>query len=184
MALEIRTTWSKIGIQTYRPFLEIQQPSGKLKIKSQKTQLVIDRELPRVLIDQSACFKELGFKTPMEFTAEMAQKARQRALEYVGEIAEEGDFLARLEYKGPHPLAELALRRMERDDYLEWNFDLLPKSRPKFDVRGHLKIDWQVLEGKVEFEPRPPQLHYRPWVTKIYLRQQGEVQIRYIDEKV
>lgn len=183
MSLEIRTTWSKIGIQTTRPSLEIRQARGEMEIKPQKTEVVIDRELPRVLLDQSACFKESGLKNMGDLAAEAAEIARESALEYTGVLAEEGDRLAQIE-NPEDAFADVAFSRMEREDNREWTIALMPQSRPQIEVTGHLKIDWQVIEGGMEYQRRYPEFKFRRWTTKIYLQQQGKVEIRYLDQKV
>lgn len=184
MALEIRTTWAKIGVRTTQPVLEIRQPRGEQQIKRQKVEMVVDREPPRVLIDQSACFKECGIKNMVEMVAETAQLAQRKALEYIGIMAEEGDYLAQIENRGEDPVGELALQSMERESNPEWNIAFIPQSRPKFDVIGHLKIDWRVIQGQIEYRARAPQISFRPGTTKIYLRQPGKIDFRYIDQKI
>lgn len=184
MALEIRTTWAKIGIQTTRPFLEMRQPQGELQIKQQRIKMVVDRELPRVLIDQSACFQECGLKPPSVVAAEAAQLARQKALEYMAIMAAEGDRLGQIENAGEDAIGELSLESMERENSTEWNIAFIPQSRPQYEVTGHLKIDWQVLEGGIKYQQQHPQFKFRPWTTEIYLRQHGEIKIRYLDERV
>ena len=182
MSLEIRTTWAKIGIQTTRPVLEMRQPKGELQIKQQRLEMAIDREFPRVLIDQSACFKECGIKNTGETVAETAQIAQRKALEYTGMLAAEGDFLAQIENNG-EAIAELALERMEREGNAEWNIAFIPQSRPKYDVTGYLQIDWRVIWGQIEYRAQAPQMNFHPGTTKIYLRQHGKIDFRYLDQK-
>lgn len=182
MSLEIRTTWSKLGIQTTRAFLEMSHPSGQFKRESQRTELVIDRTLPRVLIDQSACFKECGLKNPVELTAEVAEIARQSVLEYVRRTAQEGDRLARIDIPAD-AVAEIALARMEQARAVDWTFTMIPQSRPKIEVIGDLQIDWQVIQGQCEYQREYPRYKFHPGAVKFYLEQRGGVEIRYVDRK-
>lgn len=183
MPLEIRTTWAKLGIQTTRAFLEMSQPLGQFERESQRTELVIDRTLPRVLIDQSACFKECGLKNPVELTAEMAEIARQNILKYMGRTAQEGDRLARVDNPAD-AVAEIARARMEQARAADWTFTMIPQSRPKIEVIGDLKIDWQVIQGRCEYQRQYPRYIFHPGSIKIYLEQRGGVEIRYVDRKV
>lgn len=183
MSLEIRTTWSKIGIQTTRPTLEIWQSKGEIEIQPQKMEAVIDRELPRVLLDQSACFNESGLKSMADLAAEAAEIARETALEYTGVLAEEGDRLAQIE-NPEDGFADVALSRMEREDSSEWTIGLMPQSRPQIEVTGHLEIDWQLIEGSMEYQHRYPEFKCRRGTIDIYLQQQGKVEVRYLDQKV
>ena len=181
MPLEIHTTWPRLGMRTTPARLEINQPQGKLQIRSQKIKQVIDRRLPQVLIDQSQCFKELGCKNPVEMAEEAAALGRQRVLEYIGRLAEEGDYLGQIDYKRP-AIAELAQARMEQN--WAWNIAFLPQSRPQFEVTGHLRINWQVSAGKTDYQPQLPQFRFRPGKLEIYLRQHAQQEIHYLDEKV
>jgi hypothetical protein len=183
MPLEIRTTWAKLGIQTTRAFLEMSHPIGQFKRESQRTELVIDRTLPRVLIDQSACFKECGLKNPVELTAEMAEIARQKVLEHTGMMAEEGNRLAQIENPAD-AVAEIALTRMEQAGASDWTFTMIPRSRPQIEVIGDLKIDWQVIKGRCEYQREYPRYKFHPGAIKFYLEQRGGVEIRYVDRKV
>ncbi len=183
MSLEIRTTWAKIGIQTTRPFLEMRQPQGELQIKQQRMKMVVDRELPRVLINQSACFEECGIKSPAVTVAETAELARQNALEYTAIMAAEGDRLGQIENGAGDMIGELSLERMEEENSAEWNIAFIPQSRPQYEVTGHLKIDWQVVEGGMQYQQQYPQFKFRPWTTEIYLRQHGKIEMRYLDER-
>lgn len=181
MPLEIRTTWPQLGMRTTRPVMRISQPKGELQIKQQKVAMEIDRELPRVLIDQSQCFKELGNKNLVEMAQEAAQLGRERVLEYTGKMAEEGDQLARIEQRRP-VIAELAMARMEQER--EWNIAFIPQSRPKIDVTGYLQINWRVLKGQMNYQPRVPKVSFQPGKLAIYMRQYGKVEIHYVDKKV
>lgn len=181
MPLEIRTTWPQMGMRTTPSRLEIIQPNGELQIKQQKVEMSIDRELPRVLIDQSSCFKELGVKNLVEMTQETAQLARQSVLEYIGKMTEEADRLGQIEYKGP-VIAELSLERMEQ--LREFNIAFIPQSRPQFDVTGHLKINWGVREGHAEYQPHFPKISFQPGKLEIYMRRHAKLEMHYIDKKV
>ncbi|HHY05987.1 MAG TPA: hypothetical protein GX532_03280 [Clostridia bacterium] len=183
MSLEIRTTWSQLGMRTTPPVLEIKQPQGELKMKQQKTELVMEREPIQVLIDQSRCFYECGIKNTVEITEDAAQIGREIAFEYTGQMAEEGDQLARIENTEEDIIGEIAMQRMERENDREWNIAFIPQSQPEFEVTGSLKLDWRVLKGLSEFIPRYPQIKYQPGNLEIYMKQYGKVEIRYVDQR-
>jgi hypothetical protein len=155
-------------------------------MRQQKIKMMVERELPQVLIDQSRCFAECGIKNPEEMTRDSVNIARQRVLEYTGRMAEEGDRLARIEQsgRGGSIIGELALERMEVTNSDEWNIAFIPQSQPEFEVTGSLSIDWQVMKGLVEYTPRYPQISYQPRQLDIYVQQYGKIEFCYIDEKV
>lgn len=185
MSLEIRTTPFVLGMRSVPGVLEIRQPRGDLKIQQQKIQILIERTPPQVLIDQSRCFAECGIKSPAEVVRDSAELGRERAMEYTGRIAEEGDRLARIEEgagKGSL-IGELALEREELANSGEWNIAFVPQSRPEFEVIGSLNIDWRVIKGLVEYIPRYPQISYQPGQLDIYVRQYGKIEFHYLDER-
>ncbi|MDD2432477.1 MAG: DUF6470 family protein [Clostridia bacterium] len=184
MSLEIRTTWTQLGMRTTPPVLEIRQPRGELELKQQKTELVMEREPIRVSIDQSRCFYECGVKNTVEIVEDAAQLGREIAFEHTGQMAEEGDQLARIENTAKDIIGELALQRMERENDREWNIAFLPQSQPEFEVTGSLKLDWHVLKGLSQFTPRYPQINYQPGKLKIYIKQYGKIEIRSLDRRV
>jgi len=185
MSLQIRTTPFILGMRSVPGALEIRQPRGEFKMKQQKIKMVVEQELPKVLIDQSRCFAECGIKNPEEMTRDSANLARQRALEYTGRMAEEGDRLARIEQSGPKGsiIGELALERIELANSAERNIAFIPQSRPEFEVTSSLSIDWQIEKGFIEYIPRYPQISYRPSQLEIYVQQYGKIEFHYLDEK-
>jgi len=182
MSLEIRTTWTQLGIRTTPSVLQMRQSRAAWEQKSQKVEMVLEREPVQVLIDQSRCFAECGIRNTGEIIEEAAQLGRERVLEYTGQMAEEGDCLARIEEQRP-VIAELAEERMARANDDEWNIAFVPQSRPEFEVRGSLKLDWRVLKGWSEFTPQYPQISYQPGQLEIYMRQYGKIEFRYLDQK-
>jgi len=153
-------------------------------MKQQKIKMVIEQELPQVLIDQSRCFAECGIKNPGEMTRDSANLARQRAFEYTGRMAQEGDQLARIEQSGPggSTIGVIALERMELANNAERNIAFIPQSQPEFEVTGSLKIDWQVMKGLVEYTPSYPQFSYQPRQLDIYVQQYGKIEFHYVDK--
>lgn len=185
MSLEIRTTPFRLGMRSVPGILEIRQSRGEFNLKQQKIKMMVERDLPKVLIDQSRCFAEYGIKNPEEMARDSADLARQRAFEYTGRMAEEGDRLAQIEQsgRGAKIIGELALERMEMANSAEWNIAFIPQSKPEFEVTGGLSIEWQVVKGLVEYIPRSPQIRYQPRQLDIYVKQYGEIEFRFVDER-
>ncbi|MFZ5753278.1 MAG: DUF6470 family protein [Bacillota bacterium] len=183
MRLQIHTTWAKIGINNIKPVQSIRRPRGEQSIQQIKAEMIIDQELPKVLIDQRQCFSEAGLKSPQELSDEYAQLGRKLVLEGTARRAEEGDRLGRIE--DPIPFRTLIADMAEENAWpvIDFNIDFIPKSRPKIEVTGYLKIDWRLGGAVTEYKPRKAITQYQPGKVEIYLRQRGQIQISVIDEK-
>lgn len=183
MPLSITTIKGQIGIKTTNAYLDMRQPKGEQSIKQIKPQMIIDRELPKVLIDQSQPFSEAGRKSWAEFAAEYAQLGRQQALESIGRIVEDGNRMAQIQNRMPDAIPEIALKNSTPKQH-EFDFALMPTSRPKIEVTGYLNIDWQLGGVEYSYTPRKPVADYHPGKAEIYMKQYPKTEIRYIDNRV
>lgn len=118
-----------------------------LNMQTTYPKVYIDRELPKVIVDQYECFAEAGLKNNTDLSREFVEYARSQFLAGVDKIVSEGNRMARIENRMPDAIPEIAFdNAMENKD---WNIDIIPKSRPKIDVKGHLNLEWEM--GKLNF---------------------------------
>lgn len=178
--LEIRSTMGQIGIRTTPPVQSIQQPRGEQSIRQFKPELKIDQEFPQVRIDQSRCFAEAGLKKPLELTAEFAARGREKALEAIGRISEEGDRLA--DFHLGNPIPDIAIENAYPE--YDFNYTAIPQSRPQIDFTGHFHMDWQIKKPEINYIPRKAITQYTPGKANIHMAQWPEINIKYIDKKV
>jgi len=178
--LQIRTTPALLSLNTQNAKLNIEQPRGQQSIRQPKPELKIDSELPKVKIDQYQCFAETGLKNPTDLMKDIEQWSRKKWLEGIARRNREGDMLAHIE-KGGNPIPALA----ENGAYpvYDWNIDFIPKSRPKIEVTGHLKINWDTKTPKISYKVNKPQIDYLPGKVAISMLQYSSVEIRYLDKK-
>ena len=182
MSLEIRSTRTLLGMRTIKPMLEV-TPKEKVVLKQQKMEMQIQRQAPRVLIDQSQCFADLGFKNTPEISAEAAQLGRQRASDYAGQMAAEGDYLTKIE-QGAN-VGDLAAQRVLNDAKSDWNIAFAPQSRPQVEVQGSLNLDWRVVEEMMEFKSFGRNFNFHPGRLEVYVQQYGKIEINYtIDQRI
>ncbi|HHV72112.1 MAG TPA: hypothetical protein GXX38_05805 [Clostridia bacterium] len=183
MGLQIETRPLLLGIKTQKPVQSLEQPRGEQDIRQVKAEMIIDREWPRVIIDQYECFAEAGLKGNLDLAREYAELGKRVVLEYTGRIAQEGDRFGRIEDGLPARaiVAEIA----ERNAWPEYDFnvDCIPKSRPKIEVVGHLNIDWRLGGAEIDYRPRKTIHYYQPGKANIYVRQWNSINIRHIDER-
>lgn len=161
MNLIINSTRPQLKITTTNARLDIQQPKGDLTITQTKPTMTIDRQLPKVLIDQSQQFSEAGLKKWYELIDEYAQLGQQQALKGIARIVEDGNRMAQIPKRVPPAIPELA-QKNSTPQKIEFNFDMIPKTRPKIEVEGHLNIDWQLGKTDINYTPRKPIIEYTP----------------------
>lgn len=172
--LEHNTTWGKMNIE---------QPKGEQSITQIPPRMEIDRELPKVIIDQYQCFAEAGLKNYRDLTLDNVQFAKQKVAEAISRIISDGRRMASIENNMPEAIPELAKRNSQKPEK-QFIFDLIPKSRPKIDVTGHLNINWQLGKADINYRPVKPNIDYQRGSVDIYLKQRPSIEINFIDEKI
>jgi len=178
--LQIKSTPALIGINTIPGRQSIRQPKGELSVTTSRAEMRIDRELPKVLIDQYQCFAEAGLKNPTDLMKDISQWCYKCLMEGIANYNQEGDMLAQIE-KGGNPMPMIAENRaFPRYDF---NIDFIPKSRPKIDVTGYINIEWDIKKPVINYEVRKPVIDYQPGKVEITLRQWPSLEINFVDEK-
>ncbi len=183
MGLVINRINGLIGIERTPSRLEIRIRNATLELKTHKARVSIQSEKPKVLIDQYEARASAGLKNTADRTREISQRAYQRVMEFIEKKAADGDMLAAIEYGG-NPIAEIAAR--DSWPQYESNIDFIPKTGPRFDVTGSLKIEWNVdeiargVEGR--YIPGRVDIYYRPSVVRIYMRQYPSIKFQYIED--
>ena len=118
-----------------------------LSIQTTYPKVQINRQMPRVKIDQYECFRDAGLKNNADFSADSAAYSYKRGMEGIGNIVDEGNRLQAIENGNFDVICDIAFESgLEEVDY---NVDIIPKSRPKIEVEGSLNIEYEM--GKVNF---------------------------------
>jgi len=186
MPLKITQTYAKIGIETNPARYEMQTKRAKLELKQNHAQMRIETKKPKVLIDQYKAFASAGLKNILDLTRSEVQKAKQRALEYIAKVAEDGDRLAAIE-KGGNPIAEMAARDLYTVH--EFNYDAIPKERPEITViEGDINIELEKNPDgsnnfvETNYIPADVNVKFTPAQVRIFLEQYASIKIDYISE--
>jgi len=177
MNIVINQTFGRIGIDTTPAQISIQSPKADLEIKQIPAKMEIDQKLPQVHIDQYQCFYEAGLKNIFDLVHDEAQWSKQIALEAIGKIAEDGDTLASIE-NHQDAIVKLSEEALIQD--IDFNVDLMPKSRPKIWFEGYLKISWELGGVEIKAIPHKPQISAIPGHINIYMRQYPSIKIEYV----
>lgn len=118
-----------------------------LSIQTTYPKVQIDRQLPKVIIDQYQCFAEAGLKNNADFGADSVAYAYSKGAEGIDTIVSEGNRMGAIETGNLDVITDIAFESGLEEK--EFNVDIIPKSRPKIEVEGHLNIEYEM--GKVNF---------------------------------
>lgn len=182
MGLQITTVQGQHKFNTINAQLYMQQPKGKQSIRQPKAEMTINRELPRVEIDQYQCFAEAGLKNNTDLRKQFSQLSYRKALEGIAKRVSEGNRMSNIR-KGNYNVIPLIAQESTKREKKEYNYDIMPKSRPKIDVKGHLNIDWKINKPIIEYTPQKPIIDYNPGKVEVYIDPYPSIDIQYIDEK-
>ncbi|AIS51682.1 hypothetical protein TKV_c04830 [Thermoanaerobacter kivui] len=181
MNIVINQTFGRIGIDTTPAQISIQSPKADLEIEQIPAKMEIDKKLPQVHIDQYQCFYEAGLKNIFDLVHDEAERSKKIALDAIGKIAEDGDILASIE---THQDAIVSLSEEALIQDIDFNVDLMPKSRPKIWFEGYLKINWELGGVEIKAIPHKVVISATPAHVEIYLRQYPSIKIEYIGNHV
>ncbi|MBS4535784.1 hypothetical protein GOQ29_09175 [Clostridium sp. D2Q-14] len=182
MPLQINTQQGQIGINTHNANIDINTQKGQLNLKQNPAKMNIDGEPVQVIIDQYQCFAEAGLKNNTDLSAEMVAIAKRAVLEGIQRRCEEGDRCAMIGNNMPDAIPEIAENSMMEEK--EFGAVTMPKSRPKIDVKGGIKIYWELGGVEAEYVPYKINVDYTPGKVDIYMEKWPEISINYIDEKI
>jgi hypothetical protein len=183
MEIRINTTPALIGINRTPGKMEIQQPKADINMNTTLPKVEIHTEPVKVQIDQYPCRAEAGLKNYIDLTKDNASFSKQKAMEGIARIVRQGNEMATIQNNQdpiPQQADENAYHLFEK----EFNFDLIPKSRPNIDFVGGA-VDIKPIEGKVNMDVKvnKPIIQYQRGKVEVYLRQKNNLNIEWVGGK-
>lgn len=133
------------GLHTPLPEVGRRWPP-QVYIQQETARLEMEREPLRILIDQRETRREIGLYTPWMRMDEQVSLAQENALRYIGQMAQEGDRLMRIE-SGEDAIPNLAAEKWPEPPP-ETNVTMIPQTRPDIAFRGG-EVHIEVTPGEV-----------------------------------
>jgi len=184
MDLRITTQNAQIGIETANGQFDIRQNHFPMDLSTKEPRLHLQSEEAVIYIDQRRCFSEAGLKSSMELTQKYAQKGKQAALQATAKIASEGRELANIQAKGS-AIARQAKRKAATFGDKEFNFDMIPKSRPEITVKpGKVHGDFEKGNVDIQLKNFRPEIYYQRGDVEIYLKQKNYISFEYVGKGI
>lgn len=181
MDLRINQQFAQIGLDIKRPAFDMEIHRTQSELKITPPQIEIDQEMPRVEIDQTQCFADMGRRTPMELTQQIAEMSHMAGLEGIAQTAREGDLLASIE-KG---IDVVYIALMNSQDQDEFDVAAVPEHRPVIAViSGDLHID--LHRGNVAVSSVNGWVKgYLDWgEVNVFWQQRPAIDIEYVGRRV
>ncbi len=174
--INIHQTYGKIGMESKRAQVQIQQPKADITMHQEQVRVEIDHEFPQIQIDQTRAWSALGKRPSLELTKVIYGATNQIVMDTIAKIAQKGDRLAAIHIK-EDPIPEMA--RDYSVDLFELNFEGDPSvDNVDIDViPGKLDITWRGGTVDIKVQPNKPQIDYTLGKLDIYMRQKQGIEI-------
>ncbi|MHC0038179.1 DUF6470 family protein [Pseudoneobacillus sp. C159] len=182
--IRLQQTYAQIGLRISQPIQEIQQKPADLSITQESAKLSIERRPSKLIIDDEQAWNELGFKNNGTFLADEVLYARQKFLENVAAIAEDGNQLAQIE-NNTNALANIAAENAYQPQ-LDYNLGFLPSPgsvKIQF-TPTEIHLDWKRGGVDIQVTPHRAEHQYTPGKTEVYLKQKQQLQIDFVGTNI
>ncbi|MDW7662744.1 MAG: DUF6470 family protein [Bacillota bacterium] len=180
MSLQITSQKSLIGWDSQNAVLTQSGNAKKiLNLRTEKSNLQINTVKPKLSIDQSEAFGELGLKGIRAFMQESVGYARQIVNTGVDRIVSQGNEWLNI-HTGYDPIPDQA--RYNAFEMFEKSFSgvFSPVARPQINVQSG-QISYNFTPAKVvnSSQAEPIQIDYQPWRIDYYMKQYSSISISY-----
>ncbi|MDM5332433.1 DUF6470 family protein [Ureibacillus composti] len=178
--LQLQSSKALLELNIQKPVQEIQQPKADLDLQQPKAKLTIETTKSKLTIDSFLAREDMGFKSTIRRTAEIAQQGKEEALDGIGRTAQEGNQMMRIE-NGGNPIASIAKSR-GRQPYSGLGIKFIPSSD---SVKIHFepgRVDIKVELHKVinNTTINKPIHNYTPGKVKVEMSQVPSLKIDWI----
>lgn len=183
LKLQVNHTWPEIGINRTPARLEMTSPGYTLDMSVTQSQIKVTGTLPKITIDQSACFAEAGLKGLEGLRSELVAYSKSEMLASIGRIVDQGNELAGIPNAAGAISDQAYYNAFEQFDK-EFNLGTVPTSRPRIEVVEG-QTDVHVTPGTVENRtvPQKPTIHYQKGAVEVYMKKYGSIETRFVDVK-
>lgn len=180
MQIRMQMQAAQIAIQSRPAIQSIQQPKAILQIEQPQAAMKI-RTIPgKLTIDQTQAWEEMGIRSVFRSTEEVAQKAKQTALQGVARVSREGDEMLDIQ-KGRDVIVEQAKRKANPPPR-ETTIAYVPSP---FSVKINYQssktdIQVQTRQPIINAQSQKPVISYRPGDVQISLKQHNSLKIDFV----
>ncbi len=180
MSLQITSQKAVIGWDSQNAVLTQSGNAKKiLNLRTEKNNLQINTVKPKLSIDQTESFGELGLKGIRAFMQESVGYARQMVSTGVDRIVSQGNEWLNI-HTEVDPIPDQA--RYNAYEMFEKSFSgvFSPVARPEINVQpGQLNYSFTPAKVVNSSQAEPVQMDYQPWRIDYYMKQYNSMNISY-----
>lgn len=176
--IRIESQLAKIAMSTTPAVQHISQPKADLSIEQPMAEMIIHRTPPRLTIDQSQAWADMGLKPILQLMDEFVVEGKQAAVSGMARRSQEGDELMRIE-NGGNPLVAQAERNSQAPIY-DFNIGWIPSiNSVKINHEpGNLDIQWKIhTRPMIHVNVNKPVIDYTPGDVHIKMAQYPSLKI-------
>ena len=180
MPIQITSQSAQITWDTQKARLE-QSGNGAraLNISTEKPLLEMRTELPKIQIDQTASFADVGLKNIQAFMDEAVSYGRQMVSAGVARIVDQGNAFVNI-HTGADPIPDQAIYNAYEMFEKEFNYGAIPQSRPSISLNeGSVNTTFNPGRVNNNSAPRKVDMQYTPWQINYYMKQYNSINFRY-----
>ncbi len=183
--LEIRQTFAKIGVETKRAQLEIQQFMGEQSVRQESAKLDIHSPEGSLTIDSTRARDAYVLGGVFLLNSRIASESYKQSVEAIGKIAQKGNRLAAI-HLNQNPIPEMAEEALFEQSHIKYageagidNVDI--SYQPQKPV-----IEIEMGEVIHQYIPRKPEIKYNKGMIEFYLRVKNQIHVKFhtVDKKV
>lgn len=181
MGLQIQQQPARIGLIINHPHINLETRQSQLRIHASEPEIRIESPHPKIIIDQTECFKSYFKMNLRDFGSYCSSRGKQACLEGIRRRVEEGDILGAIGKGGS--IANIAAQKLNRTR--EFTIKSLPEHPPEITaIVEPVKVD--CIPGSVSAEVNPGSVnnHFQWGEVQVYLQQQNAISIRWVDPAI
>lgn len=180
MPIQVSTQSAQISWDVQRAKLE-QSGNGvkTLQLSTTKPSLEMQTELPKIQIDQSACFEEAGRMGIKAFMDDAVSYGQQILSSSIARTVDQGNELSNIQNRYD-PIPDQALANAYDIFDKEFNYGAIPQSRPSISLsKGSVTTNFNPGEVNNSTPAQKVEFTYSPWKIDYYMKQYSSINFRY-----
>jgi hypothetical protein len=176
--IQIHQQFAQIGINISPSQMNVERRDPHVQTEYIPPEMEISYQPPQLETDWRRVWDEIGLKHALDVSREYRDRAKQKALASIAQMAQLGDRLGNIASGEKNALARFYFEKFSTNQRVETTLVAIPSQGPdiRFDITPP---DIQIQEGGAVVNPvdASPLIQYKISQLDIYLRQKPHVDI-------
>lgn len=175
--LIIDQQFAAVGIKITHARMQITMPRRRMKINQEMPRMTIKTTRPTFDIDLSGVNADNGMMSPNQLLKQRRSRSEAAAMEYIGDVVAQGDFLSKVEQQGNRVAGYMRQKTLAASDI---SLNVSPSSLPEVKWnKGSIDISWSNHKFNIEWagECTPEVIIDPKSSVEIFLRNRPSISI-------